>query len=664
MKVLCKIKTLLNFRLLSLVRVFTYRMSLRFGLNSVKRLKAELSVEPCFGKIDADAVKQALNAQALNAGGMAELSSNPNWRQGLSYYGWAHVAFDRGETPDWFLDPFLKSRVEQMELPWWQIPDFSESGRDIKNIWELSRFDWVLAFAQQAIIESLSSAASSGTSSNVNESEEPVSPSFCRLNAWLLDWSKHNPPYYGPNWKCGQEASIRVLHLILAAMLLKQTYNPEPALLSLIEAHLKRIRPTLMYALGQDNNHGTSEAAALYVGGEFLAINNVREGESYARVGVNYLNERANRLILKDGSFSQYSCTYHRLMLETMSLCEVWARSRDSKVFSKRALERLALATQWLVEMVDSESGDVPNLGANDGAHLLPLSEADYRDFRPSIELAAILFQRCSVFDDENSRAHIRWLGLERERMQLRDGAKPNKVAADDSKQLVHLSEGGYVLLKSAETKVLFSYPRFKFRPSQSDPMHLDVWTRGINVLRDAGSYSYNAEAKQLAYFNGMAGHNTIEFDRRDAMPKLSRFLYGEWLQATQVSTASTIDEDGCTEQSAEAQYVDWLGATHHREVSLQGNVIQIVDRCWGYERSAVLRWRLAPGNWVLDGNEANSDMASIRIDANQESRRLELVEGWESRYYMQKNTLPVLEVEFASLNNKESLTITTTITI
>jgi hypothetical protein len=648
----------------SIARVLLYRLGIQFGFNPVKRLKAELSVEPCVGKIDADAVKQVLNVQALNADGMAELKSNPNWRQGLSYYGWAPFSIDRGEPPDWFLDPFLNSRVEQRELPWWQIPDFSESGRDIKNIWELSRFDWVLGFAQAAIIESSSAAVSFGTSSHVNESEEAVSSSLCRLNAWLLDWSKHNPPYYGPNWKCGQEASIRVLHLVLAAMLLKQTHKPEPALLSFIEAHLKRIRPTLMYALGQDNNHGTSEAAALYVGGEFLAINNVRVGESYARVGSEYLNERANRLILKDGSFSQYSCTYHRLMLETMSLCEVWARSRDSKVFSKSAFERLALATQWLVVMVDPESGDAPNLGANDGAHLLPLTAADYRDFRPSIELAAILFQRHSVFDDENSRAHIRWLGLERERMQLRGGAKPNKIAADDFKQLVHLSEGGYVLLKSTETKVLFSYPRFKFRPSQSDPMHLDVWTRGINVLRDAGSYSYNAEAKQLAYFNGMAGHNTIEFDRRDAMPKLSRFLYGEWLQSTQVRTASTIDEDGCTEQSAEAQYVDWLGATHHRAVSLQGNVIQIVDSCSGYERSAVMRWRLAPSNWVVKGNEAYSDLASIRIDANQESRRLELVEGWESRYYMQKNALPVLEVEFASLNIKESLTITTTITL
>lgn len=641
-------------------------MSLKFGLNPVKRLKAELSVDPCFGKIDAgaDAVKQALNAQALNADGMAELKTNPNWRQGLSYYGWVHVSIDRGKPPDWFLDPFLKSRVEQRELPWWQIPDFGDSGRDIKNIWELSRFDWVLAFAQQAIIESSSVAARASTSSNADTSEEAVSPSLCKLNAWLLDWSKRNPPYYGPNWKCGQEASIRVLHLVFAAMLLKQTHKPEPALLSLIEAHLKRIRPTLMYALGQDNNHGTSEAAALYVGGEFLAINNVRVGDSYARVGAKYLNERANRLILKDGSFSQYSCTYHRLMLETMSLCEMWARHRGSKVFSKSALERLALATQWLVVMVDPESGDAPNLGANDGAHLLPLSEAGYRDFRPSIELAAILFQRCSVFDDENSRAHIRWLGLERERMQLRSGAKPNKIAVNDSEQLVHLSEGGYVLLKSAETKVLFSYPRFRFRPSQSDPMHLDVWVRGINVLRDAGSYSYNAEAKQLAYFHGMAGHNTIEFDRRDAMPKLSRFLYGEWLQAAQVRAASTITKDGCTEQSAEAQYVDWLGATHHRAVSLQGNVIQIVDRCWGYERCAVMRWRLAPGNWVVKSNEAYSDLASIQIYANQESRRLELVEGWESRYYMQKNALPVLEVEFAPISNSAPLVITTEITL
>ena len=66
-------------------------------------------------------------------------------------------------------------------------------------------------------------------------------------------------PYLGVNWKCGQEASIRVIHLIMGPF--KSLKNPSNALIQLIITHLKRIEPTTSYAIGQSNNHGTSEGA-------------------------------------------------------------------------------------------------------------------------------------------------------------------------------------------------------------------------------------------------------------------------------------------------------------------------------------------------------------------------------------------------------------------
>ena len=49
--------------------------------------------------------------------------------------------------------------------------------------------------------------------------------------------------------------------------MLGQVSRPEPGLPALLAVHLKRIAPTLHYAMAQDNNHGTSEAAALFIGG-------------------------------------------------------------------------------------------------------------------------------------------------------------------------------------------------------------------------------------------------------------------------------------------------------------------------------------------------------------------------------------------------------------
>ena len=155
------------------------------------------------------------------------------------------------DPPDWLANPLTGQRIVAPERPWWLIPDFDPAVGDIKLIWEFSRMDWVLAFAQRA--------------------RNGDTAALARLNAWLEDWCVHNPPYQGPNWKCGQEASIRVMHLACAALVLGQIRRPTTGLRDLVRVHLQRIAPTVCYAMAQDNNHGTSEAAALFIGGSWLA---------------------------------------------------------------------------------------------------------------------------------------------------------------------------------------------------------------------------------------------------------------------------------------------------------------------------------------------------------------------------------------------------------
>jgi hypothetical protein len=70
-----------------------------------------------------------------------------------------------------------------------------------------------------------------------------------RLEAWLADWVVYNALYKGPNWKCGEEASIRLMHLALAAQMLRGAQSSIQVLLQLIQAHLLRIAPTLQYAM-------------------------------------------------------------------------------------------------------------------------------------------------------------------------------------------------------------------------------------------------------------------------------------------------------------------------------------------------------------------------------------------------------------------------------
>lgn len=590
-----KARTAYALGLPNIFRVTVYRLSLLVGLNPVRRLKARSLNAPFFKPV-------SLPAKA---------TPSTAWRDRARFFGWFPVEWSKGGCPDWHSNPISGRRIAESDRSWWEIPDFDPRVGDIKAVWEASRFDWVLAMAQRA------AAGETGE--------------WARLNGWLDDWCRANPPYRGPNWKCGQEASIRVMHLAMAALISGQAEIPCDSLLDLIETHLMRIAPTLSYAMAQDNNHGTSEAAALFIGGSWLVRSGRPGGEHWERLGRRWLENRARRLIAPDGSFSQYSVNYHRLLLDTFSMVEVWRRYARLETFSAVWQSRAAAAACWLAAVVDPDSGDAPNLGANDGARLLPLTDTDFREFRPSVQLAMGLFTAKRVYPAEGIwNAPLHWLGVN----------VPEAAAAPAGSRL--FNDGGYALLRRGEATALLRYPRFRFRPGQADALHLDFWLSGENLLRDGGSFSYNTEEHWTNYFSGAAGHNTVQFDDRDQMPRLGPFLFGDWLETREVTP---LEE---TEQavSCGADYLGRRGVTHGRRVRLDDKQLVVCDEVSGFERKAVLRWRLKPGPWKVEGNTVTDGRHLLSVHGTVPMIRFHLSQGWESRYYLNKAAVPVLEVE------------------
>tara|TARA_R110001592_G_scaffold63566_2_gene194753 strand:+ start:6550 stop:8370 length:1821 start_codon:yes stop_codon:yes gene_type:complete len=584
-----KIATALALGPLNLGRVFGYRVGIRLGLNPVKRIQAEAVEGPFFS-----AAKTRFPVPPARLG----------WFQHAESFGIQRWPVSTS-PPQWLNSMQSGTSVPNPRRAWWQIPDFDPAVGDIKTVWEASRFDWVLACAEHML----------------NGSEE----AHQRLEVWLSDWSASNPPYTGPNWKCGQEASIRVMHLAMAALMLDQVSELTPALRSLVHTHLQRIIPTIQYAIAQDNNHGTSEAAALFIGGSWL------DNKDWEKKGRYWLENRANRLIGRDGSFSQYSLNYHRVMLDTMVMAEIWRRALGLAEFSARFYERCAAATLWLYTMIQPENGDGPNLGANDGARLLPLTDTDYRDYRPSVQLAAAVFLEKRAYPAAGDwDLPLAWLRLE----CPIDTLFPPASAEFD--------EGGYAVLRDGAVMALLRYPRFRFRPSQADALHLDFWMQGENWLRDAGSYSYNTDPDLAKYFPGTQAHNTVEFDDRDQMPKISRFLFGDWLKTATLELLQA----HVGMQTFAAGYRDRLGCEHVRRVALGAGSLRVTDVVSGFKSKAILRWRLKPGEWMLDGTEVRCGSFALKVQSSVPIKRIELVQGWESRYYLQKTPLPVLEVE------------------
>jgi len=555
------------------------------------------------------------NGEFINKQLVPEVNQQCNVELKLQAFGWLEI--DSDSPPNWLKAVNSNDVVTDNTMHWSEFNEFSLNIGDIKTIWELSRFDWAPKFAMHYL--------KSGDASYIE-----------KLNNWLVDWCAHNPINQGVNWRCGQEASIRVMHVVTVIFLLNQQSQITASLQRFLLEHLKRISPTRFYAMGQDNNHGTSEACALFIGGVLLQNSCDKEVRASARKwtkqGRYWLENRANKLIAKDGLFSQFSVNYHRLMLDTLCLAEQVRIDTEQSKFTQRFYTKAKLASQWLFELTNPDSGDVPNIGANDGAQLLPITSCGYRDYRPTVQWAFGLFFSKFPYPKNTSYHELSFymspqnkafLYAKEEHIKNRD-----VISSSLSTQVQKLTCG------DVRTYVKTPFPTF--RASSCDALHIDLWVGQTNLLRDAGSFSYNCIPELQEYFTSTQAHNTAQLDNREQMPRLSRFLYNYWIK-------TTIHHQTKNELSIE--YQDHLNGKHSRRLKLDTNNLTVIDNISGFNDSAVIRWRLAPSNWQITDSILRSDLGTLNISADKVEYSLALVEGLESLYYLQKNTIPVLEV-------------------
>jgi len=251
-----------------------------------------------------------------------------------------------------------------------------ETGRaavdgDIKFIWEPARFGWATVLARAYYVSG----------------REKFAESFWNH---FETFASANPAYQGPNWISAQEAALRVIAWTFCLPLLRESESTtEPRLRAMGEAialHAERIPPTLIYARSQNNNHLLSEAAGLITAASVLP--NHPHAKRWKSLGEKWFNRGLEKQIDSYGEYSQHSANYHRLMLQLA----LWVGQIGNLTYGPLARKNLSRASHWLASMLDSESGGVPNLGANDGAYILPLTVCPFADYRPVVQASARAF--------------------------------------------------------------------------------------------------------------------------------------------------------------------------------------------------------------------------------------------------------------------------------
>jgi hypothetical protein len=482
-------------------------------------------------------------------------------------------------------------------------------GRDIKFIWEPGRFGWACTLARAYYLSG----------------DEKYAQAFWEHTEQFLT---SNPPYFGPHWSSAQEVAIRLTALTFAFQIFsysKQTIQKRAEILTRsIAIHAERIPTTMRYARSQNNNHLIIEALGLYTASAFLPGHPL--AHSWHRLGWKWLQYAFLTQIDKDGTYTQHSTNYHRLMLHAA----LWAftvhnRAYMSEPFTPEIMARLAAATIWLWKLVDPETGQVPNLGHNDGSCFLPLAVCPFNDYRPVLHAAVRAFLYTTL-EPKGPWAELGyWLGVFPGPPQPPENIDAWRVPGAQA-ELANKSP--YILVNPSHGSwAAFKVTRFNSRPAHADQLHVDLWWHGQNLAIDPGTYLYNAPPPWENSLTCAFVHNSVTIDGKEYLFRAGRFLYLDRSQS-RIIGGQTAVESGCFSISAQHNGYRHLGITHNRTLTtLSDGRWAIDDLLKGVSRrSHTIRLHWLLPDWEHELLEPENDQ-----DAPWYGLRIRSPYGWVS---------------------------------
>ncbi len=157
---------------------------------------------------------------------------------------------------DWLTNPTNGHRYDATKH-WTQIPDFSPSAGDIKYVWEKSRFAFLYPLIRYDFY----------TKEDLSETV------FAEIDSWITE----NPINCGPNWRCSQEISLRVLNWTFAL----HYYKNSPALteerfqriMHVIYWKIRHVEANIDFSrIAVRNNHAITETLYAVFDGTSVSI--------------------------------------------------------------------------------------------------------------------------------------------------------------------------------------------------------------------------------------------------------------------------------------------------------------------------------------------------------------------------------------------------------
>lgn len=526
-----------------------------------------------------------------------------------------------GKDYDWVTNPDSSHKYDR-DKHWSQIEDFSAVNGDIKYVWEKSRFSYIYEILRNDLAFDTDHSA--------------------WIFQEIVSWIKANPINSGPNYKCSQEISLRVLNWTYALNFYKNsaalTEDIFDEIMHSVYWQLSHVYENIDFSrIAVRNNHAITETLTLYLSGLFYPF--FPDANKWKKKGKKWFEQEIDYQIYPDGTFLQFSMNYHRVVIQLFT----WAFSASihfKERFSKTTYEKAYKSIKFLYTCQDLNTGFLPNYGSNDGALFFKFTACDFRDYRPQLNVLHKILTGEHLYSSGPWDEELCWYNIEDKEHLVFEPI----VLSDGWTQF---EAGGFYVLRETTGVTFIRCGNHKDRPAQADNLHLDIWYKDKNVVYDSGSYKYNTDSDTLKYFMGTQSHNTVMINDADQMLKGARFIWYYWSQREFAKVY-----EGATEFVFEGKISAFrflnTNIKHYRKI---------------IKRKSSPTWIVEdvienlPENSVMKQNWHCDSTVELTSQNDPETTRV-LGEGWRSDYYGIKNSSPMTIFETQMSQVKTSLTI------
>ena len=452
------------------------------------------------------------------------------------------VTYNLGLSYDWLTDPTDGYRYNGI-THWTKIKDFS-AGRDIKYVWEKSRFCYLYTIIRYDY------------HFEIDCSEFVISE--------IISWIDHAPLNCGPNYISSQEIGLRIMNWCFFLTYYKNTKSLteksfQKIVLS-IQGQATHIYNKLEFSQKfVRNNHILTEAAALIT--VSILFPSLPQSAKWKKKALFIFEKEINYQIYDDGTYLQYSMNYNRVVVQLLSWV-IGLSAKNGIELSDLLKQKANKTISFLFASMNPVNGKLPNYGNNDGSLFFPLNDQEFSDYRPQLQLLNNQLSENLLFDNVYEDTY--WFSSKQS--QAPEEIKLHQPTSGK----YHIS--GYYLFRDQNTFTFLRCGNHKHRPSQADNLHLDLWFEDQNIMRDAGTFQYNGAQELNSFYFGTRSHNTIQIGNLDQMLKGERFIWYYRTSCIKAEMNETETEWHFTGSiKAFRQTGKWI--MHKREVTKKKNI-------------------------------------------------------------------------------------------